>query len=170
METTPRLEYTENYPEGRTLHANLGSSLYFTVRFSSQSYGQCDITIYKDGTKFKTIRANKGVVTIDLGVQNTEGSSIYTVTGVDAQTIPALETLTYRVVVGGAKISTDMQDIIDGGINTSSPIRILYNASVADTQQTVKVYGELVSSSGDIIKTHTNQGGNVNGYTLSNQA
>ena len=126
MEAVPRLEYTNEYPEGTVLRAELGTQLSVTVRFTSQSYGQCTLTVYRDGTQLKTIKANKGIIMVDLGVPPSEGTSIYTITGVDALTIPAEESLTFKAVIGGAKISTDFQDILDAGINTDSSITIKF--------------------------------------------
>ena len=169
METVPHLEYTEEYPEGTTLHGELGVPLSVTVRFTSQSYGQCTLTVYKDGVVFKTIKANKGIIMVDLGLPASEGTSVYTITGVDALTIPAEESLVFRAVIGGAKIVSDFQDILDAGINTSTPITVTYSASTADTSKTIKVLGELVNSQGQVILTHTNQGSGNTPYVLSGQ-
>ena len=78
MEAVPHLEYTEEYPQGTVLHADLGAPLSVTVRFTSQSYGQCTLTVYRDGAVLKTIKANKGIIMVDLGVPPSEGTSTYT--------------------------------------------------------------------------------------------
>lgn len=169
MEAVPRLEYTDEYPEGTTLRADLGMPLSVTVRFTSQSYGQCTLTVYKDGAQLKTIKANKGIIMVDLGVPPSEGTSVYTITGVDALTIPAENSLSFRAVIGGAKITSDFQDILDAGINTSSSINITYSASVADTSKTVKVLGTLVNSEGRVVRTYQNQGSGTMPYVLSGQ-
>ena len=169
MEAVPRLEYTDEYPEGTVLRADLGTPLSVTVRFTSQSYGQCTLTVYKDGAQLKTIKANKGIIMVDLGVPPSEGTSMYTITGVDALTIPAEESLTFKAVIGGAKISTDFQDILDAGINTDSSITITYSASVADTSKAVKVLGELIDAQGRIVLSYNAQGSGNTPYVLSGQ-
>lgn len=169
MEAVPHLEYTEEYPQGTVLHADLGAPLSVTVRFTSQSYGQCTLTVYRDGAVLKSIKANKGIIMVDLGVPPSEGTSTYTITGVDALTIPAEESLSFRAVIGGAKITSDFQDILDAGINTNSSIVITYSASTADTSKTIKVLGELINAQGRTVLTHTNQGSGSTPYTLSGQ-
>lgn len=165
----PKLEYTEEYPANTVLHGEIGSNLIVTVKFSSQTYGQCTITVYRDGVLLKSVKANKGVIPIDLGVQTIEGSSVYTVRGEDALTIPAEETLSFRAVVGGAKISTDLQDTIDEGINTDSDITVTYSASVADTSKVVKVYGELRSSNNALVSSCSVTGSGSSPYSVSGQ-
>lgn len=167
--STPRLEYTENYPEGTILRGNIGDTLSVQVKFTSSTYGQCVLTVYKDGNVLKTIKTDKGIITINLGEASTEGTSIYTITGVDALTIPAEESLVFKSVIGGAKISSDFQDLLDSGINTSSNIQITYNASVADTSKVVKVHFELLDSENNIVKSLDNQGTGDNSCQLSGQ-
>ena len=140
----PMLRYTEDFPEGVSIKKDVGETLSIKVNFTSPTYGQCIITVNKDGALFKTFKTNKGIITLDLGVQNVEGTSTYSITAIDALTIPAEQELTFKVVVGGASINTDFQSTIDSGINTSSDLSITYNASVADTSKTIKVYGEIL--------------------------
>lgn len=168
-EKIPKLEYTEEYPENTVLHGELGSNLVVTVKFTSQTYGQCTITVQKDGVLLKSFKANKGIIPVDLGVQNSEGSSIYTIRGEDALTIPAEEVLSFRAVVGGAKISTDFDSIVDEGINTASDITVTYSASIADTTKTVKVYGELRSSQNALVSSISLTGSGSNPYMVSGQ-
>lgn len=168
-DTTPKLEYTDDYPEGTVLRADVGQQLVVKVRFTSSTYGPCTISITKDGTLLRTVKADKGIITLNLGMATSEGTSIYTITGVDALTIPASDELTFKAVVGGASIVSDMQDIIDGGINTESNISITYNAFVADSSKAVKVLGQLINSSGSVVLSHNNAGSGSNPNVLSNQ-
>lgn len=169
MEAVPKLEYTPEFPRGTVLRADLGTPLSVRVKFSSQSYGQCSITVYKDGTLLKSFKSNKGTIVVDLGIPPMEGTSVYTITGVDALTIPAEETLEFKAVVGGAKISTDFQDIVDSGINTDSNIVVTYSASIADTSKVVKVLGELKDSNGGLVARHVNSGSGSTPSSLSGQ-
>lgn len=169
MEVVPVLEYTADFPQGTVLRAELGTPLSVTVRFTSQSYGQCILTVYKDGTQLKTIRANKGVIVVDLGTPPSEGTTTYTISGVDALTIPAEDSLTFRAVIGGAKIVTDFQDILDAGINTESSVTITYSASTADTSKTIKVLGQLLDNNNQVVMMHTNEGTGVTPFNLSGQ-
>lgn len=169
QESIPTLSYTTDYPQGTVLRAELGTPLSVKVRFSAQSYGQCTITVYKDGALFRSFKANKGTIVVDLGTPPSEGTSVYTITGVDALTIPAEETLEFRAVIGGAKIMTDFQDIVDAGINTSSNLVVTYSASVADTSKSVKVRGEIRDSNGGLVASHTNYGSGTTPNSLSGQ-
>lgn len=169
VENVPKLEYTEEYPEGTILRGNIGTPLAITVKFTAQTYGGCTISVYKDGALVKNIKAQKGIIPVDLGAAFNEGTSVYTITGVDSMTNPALETLEFRAVIGGAHINTDFQDVIDNGINTSSIIRMMYNASVADTGKVVKVYAEITDQSGSLVASHHNQGSGSSPNVLSGQ-
>lgn len=169
QENIPKLEYTEDYPKGTILRADVGESLTVSVKFSSQSYGQCTLSIYRDGSLIKTMRTQKGIILVDLGAAATEGTSVYTITGVDALTIPAEETLEFKAVIGGARISSDFQDVLDAGVNTETNLRVLYNASVADSSKAVKVYGEVVNANGDVVASHHNQGSGSAINVLSGQ-
>ena len=168
-DSVPKLEYTEDFPASTVIRKEVGETISVKVRFTSATYGQCTITIYKDGSVLKTVKTNKGNITLDLGKANSEGTSIYTITAVDALTIPAPEELSFKAVVGGAKISSDLQSLIDGGLNTSTDIQVTYNASVADTSKTVKVLLQ-VTRNGNVITSHTNTGSGDNSNTLSNQS
>lgn len=165
----PKLEYVEDFPAGTIIRKELGETISVKVRFTSATYGQCTLTIYKDGSILKTVRTNKGNITLDLGKANSEGTSVYTITAVDALTIPAPEELSFKAVVGGAKISSDLQSLIDGGLNTSTDIQVTYNASVADTSKTVKVLLQIIKDD-NVITSHTNIGSGDNSNTLSNQS
>lgn len=168
-ENIPKLEYTEDYPEGTILRCDVGGTLSVKVKFTSQTYGGCTLSVYKDNVLIKTIKEQKGIILVDFGVQGNEGTSVFTIKGVDAMTTPAEETLEFKAVVGGARIVTDFQDVIDAGINTSSILRMMYNASVADTGKTVKVYGEVVDSAGNLIAYHHKQGSGSSPNVLSGQ-
>lgn len=156
-EETPMLKYTDDFPENVTIKKDVGETLSIKVNFTSPTYGQCTITVNKDGSLYKTFKTNKGIITLDLGVQNNEGTSIYTVTGIDALTIPAGQELVFKVVIGGATINTDFQNTIDLGINTASDLNITYTASVADTSKIIKVYGEVLYNN-TVIKTYNKEG------------
>lgn len=157
-ENVPTLEYTEEYPQGTVLRGEIGTQLTVTVKFTSQSFGQCTLSVYKDGGLIKTIKTQKGIIPVDLGVASSEGTSVYTITGVDALTIPAEQTLSYRAVIGGAKIVTDFQDTLDAGINTQTNLQVMYNASVADSEKVIKVYGQVLDSNNDIVVDYHMQG------------
>ena len=134
----------------------MGDSLFIKVYFKSPTYGQCTITVNKDGAFYKSFKTNKGIITLDLGVIVSEGTAVYTITAVDALTIPAEEELKFTVVTGGASIVSDLQNIIDSGINTSSNITVRYTASVADTSKVVKFYGVVYNSEGVLINKESN--------------
>lgn len=165
----PTLSYTEDYPQGTTIKNDVGDRLVISVKFSSSTYGQCTITAFKNGNQVKSIKADKGIIEIDLGVMSAEGTNVYTIKGQDALTIPAEEVLSYNVVTGGASISTDMQDIIDNGINTSTSINTVINASVADTSLKIKVNCYVYKGS-DIIMRQTFEGSGDSAYRIVNQS
>lgn len=166
--SVPKLEYTEDYPAGTVIRKEIGETVSVKVKFSSTTYGQCTVTIYKDGSLFKVVKTNKGIITLDLGKATTEGTSTYTITAVDALTIPASEELSFKTVVGGAKISSDLQSLIDAGLNTSTNIQAIYNASVADTSKTVKVLLQIIKDN-NIITSQTSEGSGDTPNVLSNQ-
>lgn len=151
-EELPSLKYTEDFPKDTIIKKDLGDNLFIKVNFTSPTYGQCTITVNKDGVFYKSIKSNKGIITLDLGVAISEGTSIYTVTAVDALTIPAEEELRFTVVTGGASIVSDLQNTIDSGLNTNSNINIKYTASVANSSKVVKFYGVVLNSSQEIVK------------------
>lgn len=168
-ENIPKLEYTDEYPEGTILRCEVGGTLSVKVKFSSQTYGGCTLSVYKDNVLIKTLKEQKGIILVDFGAQAAEGTSVFTIKGVDAMTTPATETLEFKAVIGGAHIVTDFQDVIDSGINTSSILRMMYNASVADTAKTVKVYAEVLNLAGDLIAYHHNQGSGGTPNALTGQ-
>lgn len=151
-EELPSLNYTDDFPKDTIIKKDVGDSLFIKVYFKSPTYGQCTITVNKDGIFYKSFKTNKGIITLDLGVIVSEGTAVYTITAVDALTIPAEEELKFTVVTGGASIVSDLQNIIDSGINTSSNITVRYTASVADTSKVVKFYGVVYNSEGVLVK------------------
>ena len=158
----PQLKYTDVNPEGVTIKKDTGEVLTITVFFKSPNFGNCTVSVEGMGTR-KEFSSPKGYVTLNLGEMNIEGTSTFTVTAVDGFGVPAPEILSFTVITGGIKLSSNFDYILEHEhLNTQSEISIVYNASVADTSKVIKVYGEVVDSKGNII---TNAAGRLLSFT-----
>ena len=62
-EELPSLKYTDDFPKDTIIKKDLGDNLFIKVNFTSPTYGQCTITVNKDGVFSKSIKANKGIIT-----------------------------------------------------------------------------------------------------------
>ena len=163
----PALSYVPEYPEGQTIRVPFGNRIRIGFRFTSPNYGQCQITIRKDGEVLRIFKTDKGPIEVDLGVADTEGTFMYTVTGIDSLSIPAEEILQFKVVVGGIKLSCDFGDRLEAGINTSTLIETIFSASVADTEKTIKVKGEVVDMTGATVGQTLQMEGQSPSYAIS---
>ena len=162
----PSLQYTDSNPEGIPIKKDLGDVLTITVFFKSPNFGNCTLTV-RGGNTVRTITSPKGYITINLGEVTTEGTTEYKITGVDSIGQGAPEELYFKVIAGGIKLSTNFEQILSTGINTSSEISMLYNASIADTSKTIKVHGEIIDSEGNIV---SNAAGNLLSFTVQGPA
>lgn len=166
----PVLAYSDEYPEGKTLNYEIGERISFTIKFTSPNYGQGQITIRTgDGQLVNTFKADKGIITIDLGTATTEGTTTYRITAIDALSVPAERELRYTIVVGGVKISSNFEDILQEGINTSKNITISVTAISADTSKDVSLAGRLIKSSdgyNSVVKSLNITGSTDSSYAI----
>ena len=159
----PTLSYVDEFPQGRRLYYSVGDNCTILVKFSSTTYGDCTLRIYKDNVLFKTMTTAKGTIAIDLGTLTTEGTSVYRISGSDYMGIAAPDDLTFTVVCGGLTLSSTFGTMIENTVfETNTSIIIPYDVRCSDTSQTVKLLctikeANAASPSTEIINTGSYQ-------------
>lgn len=158
----PELSYVSEFPQGKRLYYSIGDNVTILVRFTSTTYGDCTLRIYKDNVLFKTMTSAKGTISINLGTLTTEGTSVYRVSGTDYMGIAAPEDLTFTVVCGGLTLSSTFDTVISNTVfETNTSITVPYDARCSDTSQTVKLLCAITDASGssstEIINTGSYQ-------------
>lgn len=151
----PSLEYDSSSPAGKKIYLQSGENLILFARFSSTTYGNCTLRVYKDNILFKTITAPKGTVVMELGAMDVDGTFNYRVSGSDYLGIAAPDDLYFTVVVGGLKLSTTFDETIKNIIEANTEIKVTYRSSSADTTSKIKIYCAVTDSNNSIIKTDT---------------
>ena len=56
----PELSYVAEFPQGQRLYYSVSDNVTILVRFTSTTYGDCTLRIYKDNVLFKTMTSPKG--------------------------------------------------------------------------------------------------------------
>ena len=158
----PELSYVAEFPQGQRLYYSVGDNVTILVRFTSTTYGDCTLRIYKDNVLFKTMTSLKGTIAINLGTLTTEGTSVYRVSGADYMGIAAPEDLTFTVVCGGLTLSSTFDTVISNTVfETNTSISVPYDVRCSDTSQTVKLFCTITDASGatnsEIINTASYQ-------------
>ena len=135
----PTLTYDASMPEGRRIYLKDDEELI--IRFnSSNTYGDGKYRVYRNGSLIKSWSGAKGNVIANLGPITTDGTYEITVTATDYLTIPAPETLTFKVIVGGLKVSSTFDETLLTAIyEEGDVIEFPYTASLADASQRMKL-------------------------------
>ena len=165
----PTLSYDSSMPEGTKMYLKENQDLILKFNFTSATYGDGKYRVYRDGVLMRSWSAAKGSVLVNLGPITTDGTFNITVTATDYLTIPAPETLSFKVIVGGLKLTstfdeTLMTAIYEEGDNIDFP----FNATVSDLTATMKMHVKLHNGSSIIAdEIITLDGANVNGTWTS---
>ena len=136
----PTLSYDPSMPEGTKIYLNNEDDLILKFKFMSNTYGDGKYRVYRDGSLIKSWNGAKGNVIVNLGRITVDGSYEINVTATDYLTIPAPETLTYQVIVGGLKLtSTFDQTLLTAIYEEGDSIEFPYTASLADDSANMKL-------------------------------
>lgn len=160
METAvPELTYDFANPAGKKLYYKVGEQMTIVCKFTSTTYGDCTIRVYKDNVLFKTITSPKGTIALDLGKADSEGTFSFRIAGQDYLGIVAPDDLTYTVVVGGLTLTSTFGQVIASTIETSTNIIAAYSVKSSDSSSQVKVKFNLLQGGAevktDVIDTGT---------------
>ena len=99
-------------PEGTKIYLKDDEELIIKFNFMSNTYGDGKYRVYRDGSLVKAWNGAKGSVIANLGKISTDGSYTITVTATDYLTIPAPETLTFKVEVAKVNIPSVSSTVI----------------------------------------------------------
>ena len=136
----PSLTYDPSMPEGTKIYLKDDEDLIIKFNFSSSTYGDGKYRVYRDGSLVRSWNGAKGSVIVNLGRITTDGSYTITITATDYLTIPAPETLTFKVIVGGLKLSSSFDDVLLSAIYEEGDIvEFPYIASLADASANMKL-------------------------------
>ena len=136
----PTLSYDDSMPEGLKVYLNAEDDFIIRFKFDSDTYGDGKYKIYRDGMLLKSFSDAKGTVIVNLGPMVTDGSYEITVNATDFLGIPAPQTLTYNVVVGGLKFTSTFEETIRGQIfEVNDIVEFPYIVSVSDSESKIKV-------------------------------
>jgi hypothetical protein len=136
----PKLSYDASMPEGTKMYLNEDQELIIRFNFTANTFGDGKYRVYIDGTLAKSWSGAKGNVIVNLGKITTDGTYEITVTATDYLTVPAPETLSYKVIVGGLKLtSTFDQTLLTAIYEEGDIIEFPYVASLADASQNMKL-------------------------------
>lgn len=155
----PTLEYVPEFPQGQKVYYSLGDSMIIMARFTSTTYGDCTLRIYKDNILIKTMTSPKGTIAIDLGQAATEGTSVYRISGTDYLGIAAPEDLVFTVVCGGLTIDSTFSTIINNTVfEETTAINVPYSVKCSDTSQIVKLLCQITSDTNETSQEIINTG------------
>jgi hypothetical protein len=147
----PILSYDSSMPEGTRMYLKENEDLVLKFNFSSNTYGDGKYRVYRDGVLIRAFSAAKGNVLVNLGPITMEGTFNITVTATDYLTIPAPETLSFTVIVGGLKISSTFDETLLNTIyEIGDVIEFPYRATVSDLSATMKMNVKLLY--GDVVE------------------
>lgn len=151
----PKLSYDESLPAGSKLYKTIKDDIILSFKFSSDTYGNANYKIYRDGVLIKSFTDAKGNMVINLGRLTNDGSYVFSVTATDYLGIPAPETLTYEVVCGGLKLTSTFDKTIEGTIyELDTEISIPYSVSCSDISANIKIYCSIMKND-SVIKSGT---------------
>lgn len=169
----PTLSYDPSMPEGTKMYLKDNEELILKFNFTANTYGDGKYRVYRDGVLLKSFSAAKGNVIVNLGKITMDGTFNITVTATDYLTIPAPETLSYTVIVGGLKLSSSFDEALATDIfEVGHIINFPYRATVADLNATMKLNIKLLYDNKEVIQdeTITLSGAAVNGIWESKPA
>lgn len=162
----PVLSYDPSMPEGTKMYLKDNEDLIIKFNFTSNTYGDGKYRVYRDGVLIRSFSAAKGNVLVNLGPITMDGTFNITVTATDYLTIPAPETLSFTVIVGGLKLTSSFEeslatDIFEVGGKISFP----YKATVADLNAKMKLNIKVLFNNTDVVTKETIElnGSSVNG-------
>ena len=149
----PSLTYDLTMPEGTKIYLKDDEDLIIKFNFSSATYGDGKYRVYRDGVLMRSWNGAKGNVIVNLGQITADGTYNITVTATDYLTIPAPETLSFKVIVGGLTLSSTFdQTLLKTVYEEGDVIEFPYSASVADLNATMKLdVGVLNISTGEYV-------------------
>ena len=152
----PKLSYDSSLPEGSKLYLKEDEDLILSFNFESNTYGDGKYRVYRDGVLIRSFNSAKGRVIANLGPIPVEGTFTITVTATDYLTIPAPETLSYTVVVGGLKLSSTFEETLATAIfEEGDRIGFPYSMTVSDTNAVVKVDLKLLDGENRVVEKET---------------
>ncbi len=170
--TIPSLTYDASMPEGTKMYLKEDEDLILKFNFNANTYGDGKYRVYRDGVLIRSWNGAKGNVIVNLGPISTEGSFTITVTATDYLTIPAPETLSFRVIVGGLKLtSTFDQTLLNTVYEEGDVIEFPYTATVADLNAVMKLDMSIADASTGELVSHelvTLDGVNISSVWTSN--
>lgn len=143
----PKLSYDVSMPEGSRIYLNDDQDLIIKFNFTSASFGDGKYRITMGGSLLKSWSGPKGSVTVNLGKITTDGTYDIEITATDYLTVPAPETLTYKVIVGGLKLSSTFdQTLLSAIYEEGDIIEFPYTASLADDSQSMKLLMQIIDN------------------------
>ena len=160
----PTLSYDDSMPEGTKMYLTDKDDLVLKFNFKSNTYGDGKYRVYRDGVLIRAFSAAKGNVLVNLGPITMDGTFNITVTATDYLTIPAPETLSYTVIVGGLKLTSGFEETLANTIyEIGNVIEFPYSATVSDINAVMKMKIKLLFGE-EVVQedTFTLQGSTVN--------
>ena len=149
----PTLSYESSMPEGTRIYKNANDDLVIRFNFNSDTYGDGNYKVYRDGILIRSFSSTKGTVVCNLGPIGTDGTYEITVTASDYLGIPAPQTLIFAVIVGGLKLtSTFDETLLNTIFGTGNEIQVPYSATVSDKTAQIKVYFKLTDGTGTVFE------------------
>ena len=138
--SVPSLTYDPSMPEGTRIYLKDEQDLIIKFNFSSMTYGDGKYRVYRDGSLVRAWSGAKGSVMVNLGPIDADGTYDITVTATDYLTIPAPETLSFKVIVGGLKLSSTFEETLLTAIYEEGDIiEFPYKATLADSSVRMKL-------------------------------
>jgi hypothetical protein len=149
----PVLSYDPSMPEGTKMYLDDNEDLILKFNFTSNTYGDGKYRVYRDGVLMRAFSAAKGNVIVNLGPITMEGTFNITVTATDYLTIPAPETLSFTVIVGGLTLSSTFEETLTTAIfEEGDIIQFPYIATVSDLTATMKLNIQLLNSDNEVVQ------------------
>ena len=152
--SVPSLSYDASMPEGTRIYLNNDDELILRFNFTSKTYGDGKYRVYRDGSLIKSWSGAKGNVIMNLGTISADGTYEITVTATDYLTIPAPETLTFKVIVGGLKVTSTFEETLLSAIyEEGDSIEFPYTASLADASARMKLKMKIINESTGAVES-----------------
>lgn len=149
----PELKYVDSMPEGERIYKTVNDDIILQFHFFSATYGNGNYRIYRDGSLLKSFSDTKGNVLVNLGKIAVETTYTFTVTATDYLGIPAPETLSFTVIVGGAKLtSTFDQTITNTVFENTTEIVVPYTVSCSDISAVMYIDCEIKDKNDNTVK------------------
>ena len=167
----PTLSYDSSMPEGTKMYLKNNEDLILRFNFMANTYGDGKYRVYRDGVLMRSWSGAKGSVFVNLGPISMEGTFNITVTATDYLTIPAPETLSFKVIVGGLKLASSFDETLSAAIyEVGDVIEFPYSATVSDLTATMKMNIKLLYGDNEVVQedTITLSGASVNSKWVSN--